>query len=70
MPGGVSRAFHGSIAAVCALGARVGEGNKGLTTKDIADKLKKTEDEVKAIFTYFDILNNFERELFNIDTKS
>ena len=44
--------------------------NKGLTTKDIADKLKKTEDEVKAIFTYFDILNNFERELFNIDTKS
>jgi len=44
--------------------------NKGLTTKDIADKLNKTEDEVKAIFTYFDILNNFERELFNIDTKS
>lgn len=38
----------------------------GLTTKEIATKLNKTEDEVKAIFTYFDILNNFERELSNI----
>lgn len=42
----------------------------GLTTKEIAEKLRKTEDEVKAIFTYFDILNNFEKDLSNIDTKS
>lgn len=42
----------------------------GLTTKEIAEKLHKTEDEVKAIFTYFDILNNFEKDLSNIDTKS
>lgn len=41
----------------------------GLTPKDIAGKLNKTEDEVKAIFTYFDIINNFEREMSNIDTK-
>lgn len=43
---------------------------EGLTTKEIAQKLHKTEDEVKAIFSYFDILNNFERDLANIDTKS
>lgn len=42
----------------------------GLTTKEIADKLHKTEDEVKAIFSYFDTLSNFEKELYNIDTKS
>jgi hypothetical protein len=36
---------------------------KGFTTKEIAVKLNKTEDEVKALFTYFDILNNFERDL-------
>lgn len=42
----------------------------GLTTKEIAEKLRKTEDEIKAIFTYFDILNNFEKDLSNIDTKS
>lgn len=41
----------------------------GLTTKEIAQKLNKTEDEVKAIFTYFDILSNFEKELSNIDNK-
>lgn len=43
---------------------------EGLTTKEIAEKLHKTEDEVKAIFSYFDTLNNFERDLANIDTKS
>ena len=43
---------------------------KGLTTKEIAEKLHKTEDEVKAIFSYFDTLNNFERDLSNIDTES
>ena len=42
----------------------------GLTTKEIAEKLHKTEDEVKAIFSYFDTLSNFEKELSNIDTKS
>lgn len=42
----------------------------GLSVKDIADKLHKTEDEVKAIFSYFDTLNTFEKDLLNIDTKS
>ena len=42
----------------------------GLTTKEIAEKLHKTEDEVKALFSYFDTLNTFERDLANIDTKS
>ena len=42
----------------------------GLTAKEIADKLHKTEDEVKAIFSYFDTISNFERDLYNIDTKS
>jgi len=42
----------------------------GLTTKEIAERLHKSEDEVKAIFSYFDILNNFEKDLSNIDTKS
>jgi hypothetical protein len=42
----------------------------GLSSKEIADKLHKTEDEVKAIFSYFDTLSNFEKDLYNIDTKS
>ena len=42
----------------------------GLTTKEIAEKLHKTEDEVKALFSDFDTLSNFERDLTNIDTKS
>lgn len=41
----------------------------GLTTKEIAQKLNKTEDEVKALFSYFDTLSNFEKELNNIDIK-
>lgn len=41
----------------------------GLTTKEIAQKLNKTEDEVKALFSYFDTLSNFEKELYNIDNK-
>lgn len=41
----------------------------GLTTKEIAERLHKTEDEVKALFSYFDTLSNFERDLANIDTK-
>ena len=43
---------------------------EGLTTKEIASKLHKTEDEVKALFSYFDTLSNFEMDLANIDTKS
>ncbi len=42
----------------------------GLSVKEIAEKLHKTEDEVKALFSYFDTLSNFERDLSNIDTKS
>ncbi len=38
----------------------------GLQPSEIANKLNKTEDEIKAYFTYFDILNNFERELSNL----
>lgn len=38
----------------------------GMTTTEIAEKLNKTEDEVKAIFSYFDILNSFERDLYNL----
>ena len=40
---------------------------KGLTTKEIASKLNKTEEEVKAIFSYFDTLNTFEKDLINLD---
>ena len=43
---------------------------EGLSTKEIADKLHKTEDEVRAIFSYFDTLSNFEKDLSSIDTKS
>lgn len=41
----------------------------GLTTKEIAEKLNRTEDEVKALFSYFDTLSNFEKDLSNIDIK-
>lgn len=41
----------------------------GLSVKEIAERLHKTEDEVKALFSYFDTLSNFERDLANIDTK-
>lgn len=41
----------------------------GLTTKEIASKLNKTEEEVKALFSYFDTLSTFEKELSNIDIK-
>lgn len=42
----------------------------GLSVKEIAEKLHKSEDEVKALFSYFDTLSNFEKDLANIDTKS
>lgn len=43
---------------------------EGLSSKEIAEKLNRTEDEVKALFTYFDTLNTFEKDLANLDTKS
>lgn len=36
---------------------------KGMTTREIAEKIGMTEDEVKVIFTYFDQLNRFEEKL-------
>lgn len=36
---------------------------KKMSTKDIADALAMTEDEVKVIFTYFDQLDRFEQKL-------
>ena len=36
---------------------------KGMSTKDIANALNKTEDEVRIVFTYFDQLNRFEQAL-------
>lgn len=35
----------------------------GMTTKEIAERVGMTEDEVKIIFTYFDQLNRFEQKL-------
>lgn len=36
---------------------------KGMSTKDIAKAVNKTEDEVRLLFTYFDQLHRFEQEL-------
>lgn len=36
---------------------------KNMSTKDIASALGKTEDEIKAIFSYFEIIKRFEEEL-------
>lgn len=36
---------------------------KKMSTKDIAEALEMTEDEVKIIFTYFDQLDRFEKKL-------
>lgn len=40
---------------------------KGMSVKEIAEKLNRTEDEVKALFSYYDTLNTFERDLINLD---
>lgn len=40
---------------------------KGMNVADIADKLHKTEEEVKALFSYYDTLNTFEKDLINLD---
>jgi hypothetical protein len=34
-----------------------------MSTKDIASAMEMTEDEVKAYFTYFDIIHRFEQKL-------
>ena len=39
---------------------------KNMSTKDIAEALGKTEDEVKAIFSYFEIIRKFEEDLTKI----
>ena len=36
---------------------------KGMSTRDIAKAVNKTEDEVRLLFTYFDQLHRFEQEL-------
>lgn len=36
---------------------------KGMSTKEIADRVDMTEDEVRMYFTYFDALNRFEQKL-------
>lgn len=36
---------------------------KGMSTKDIAQKLEMSEDEVKVFFTYFDIIDRVEKKL-------
>lgn len=40
--------------------------NKGFSTDDIARALGLSKGKVKEIFTYFDLLGNFERDLLNI----
>lgn len=37
--------------------------NKGLTTKEIAEKCGMSEDEVRVLFTFFDQLDRFEEKL-------
>lgn len=36
---------------------------KGMSTKEIAEKVGMTEDEVRVVFTYFDQLDRFEKKL-------
>lgn len=40
--------------------------DKKMSTGDIAKALGKTEDEVKLIFTYFDMLDKFEKDLMQL----
>jgi hypothetical protein len=39
---------------------------KGMTTKQIAEALHKTEDEVRVIFSFFSQLDRFEKELLKL----
>lgn len=40
--------------------------DNGLTTKEIAEKCGKTEEEVKVIFTFFEQLDRFEKQLLKL----
>ena len=40
--------------------------DKGLTTKEIAEKCGKTEEEIRTIFTYFEQLDRFEKQLLKL----
>jgi hypothetical protein len=39
---------------------------KGMTTKDIAEALHKTEDEVRVLFTFFSQIDRFEQDLLKL----
>jgi hypothetical protein len=39
---------------------------KGMTTKQIAEALHKTEDEVRVVFSFFSQLDRFEQELLKL----
>lgn len=39
---------------------------KGMTTKEIAQELGKSEDEIKVIFTFFSQLDRFEKDLIKL----
>lgn len=40
---------------------------KGMTMKEIAQKIHRTEDELKALFSYYDTLITFEKDLIDLD---
>lgn len=40
--------------------------DKGMTTKEIAEKCDMSEDEVKVLFTFFDQLDRFEKKLVSL----
>lgn len=39
---------------------------KGMTTKEIAEALRKTEDEVRVLFTFFSQIDRFEQDLLKL----
>lgn len=39
---------------------------KGMTTNEIAEKLGKTPDDIKALFSFYNILDAFEKELLKL----
>ena len=40
--------------------------SKGMTTNEIAEKLGKTPDDIKALFSFYNILDAFEKELLKL----
>lgn len=40
---------------------------KGMTMKEIAEKIHRTEDELRALFSYYDTLITFEKDLIELD---